>query len=431
MEGILNLSERIPDIRKDEVFIIIPFKKKFEPTLKSIKKVCANLGMKAFRTDDIRKGLIMNNIIDGILNSEIIIADITERNSNVFFELGLAQAKRDCDVIIISQTHEKAPFDIRNWQILPYNANNLEAFESDLGEKIDVVRNTFGSEKLFSLLLKASPANKEHITRFLDHAKELDPNHEKLKLICRILADDQNLTLSPQDLEDLNEKINAFADKEDEDFNDIINFIKPIIFSSHIILHNHFSFIQQKFISEWQVDSVTMKELPLRDVSSKICFRIIEMDHSRKKIAVDWLINYLKNKRMGRIDPVRAQIANFLITTKDEMVNDEIRNLLSTNDHSQLEAAIDISGQKKLNGTDERILQILRNAKDPFVARCCAYALPRLGCKCAGKVIYEWLKSNTDKWGKQAVSANLQRDVLNALGKDSEYYDLVANLSSK
>lgn len=430
MEGILNLSERIPDIRKDEVFVLMPYLEELKPTYKSIKKVGKRKGLKVYRADEIHNGIIMNKIIDGILNSEIIIADVTGENFNVFFELGLAQAKRDCDVIIISQTHEKAPFDIRNWQILPYSANNLDAFESDLDKKIDVVRDTFGSEKLFSLLLKASPANKEHIINFLDHAKELDPNHEKLKLICRILADAPNLSLSSQDLEDLNEKINAFADKEDEDFNDIANFIKPIIFSSHIILHNHFSFIQQKFISEWKVDSVTMKELPLRDVSSKICFRIIEMNHPQKKVAVDWLINYLKNKRMGRIDPVRAQIANFLITTKDEIVNDGIRNLLNTNDHSQLEAAIDISGQKKLNGTDERILQILRNAKDPFVARCCAYALPRLGCKCAGKEIYHWMLSNTDKWGKQAVSANLQKDVLNALGKDSEYYELVANFSS-
>ena len=152
MEGILNLSERIPDIRKDEVFVLMPYLEELKPTYESIENVGKRKGLKVYRADEIHNGIIMNNIIDGILNSEIIIADITGQNFNVFFELGLAQAKRDCDVIIISQTHEKAPFDIRNWQILPYNANNLEAFESDLDKKIDVVRNTFGSEKLFSLL---------------------------------------------------------------------------------------------------------------------------------------------------------------------------------------------------------------------------------------------------------------------------------------
>lgn len=431
MEGYISISERIPNIRKDEVFIIIPYKKKFGPTLESIKKVCANLGMKAFRADDIRKGLIMNNIIDGILNSEIIIADITERNSNVFFELGLAQAKRDSDVIIISQTHEKAPYDVRNWQILPYKAKELNAFESALREKIELVRNTFGQEKLFSLLLRAYPTNRSHVQDFLELVKKKDSNSEKLNSICLILSDTPNLKFALSELEGLNEYINALAEDEDGKYSDIVNFLKPIIFSSSNILKNYFSFVRQKYIDKWQVDPVTMIELPQRDVSSKICFRVIEMNHPQKKIAVEWLINYLQNKRMGRIDPVRAQIANFLITTKDEMVNDAIRNLLDTKNHGQLEAAIDISGQKGLFDTSAKILSILRNTQDPFVARCCAYALPRLKNEEAGKEIYEWLMSNKDKWGKQAVSANLQSDVLKALGEKNAYYESVANLSSE
>ena len=73
MEGILNLSERIPDIRKDEVFVLMPYLEELKPTYESIENVGKRKGLKVYRADEIHNGIIMNNIIDGILNSEIII----------------------------------------------------------------------------------------------------------------------------------------------------------------------------------------------------------------------------------------------------------------------------------------------------------------------------------------------------------------------
>ena len=66
MEGYISISERIPNIRKDEVFIIIPYKKKFGPTLESIKKVCTNLGMNEY-AKKMRVANILNGLIDYLI----------------------------------------------------------------------------------------------------------------------------------------------------------------------------------------------------------------------------------------------------------------------------------------------------------------------------------------------------------------------------
>lgn len=56
-------------------------------------------------------GSINNQIIDRIVKSDLIIANLTELNPNVFYELGLSHAIGK-QVIIIAQQGTKLPFDI-------------------------------------------------------------------------------------------------------------------------------------------------------------------------------------------------------------------------------------------------------------------------------------------------------------------------------
>jgi hypoxanthine phosphoribosyltransferase len=66
-------------------------------------------------------GDITISIIEHIAKSHITIVDLTGRNPNVFFELGVRHALRRNGTILIVQDKEQLPFDIRNFRIVEYD----------------------------------------------------------------------------------------------------------------------------------------------------------------------------------------------------------------------------------------------------------------------------------------------------------------------
>jgi nucleoside 2-deoxyribosyltransferase len=54
--------------------------------------------------------------------AEIIVADVTGRNGNVFYELGMAHTIGK-PVIIITQNKEDVPFDLRHLRFFKYSDN--------------------------------------------------------------------------------------------------------------------------------------------------------------------------------------------------------------------------------------------------------------------------------------------------------------------
>lgn len=109
-------------VDKNKVFILMPFHDRFYPTYKIISNVCNELRVNCVRADDVfSPGFILKQIIQEMLTSNIIIADIEGRNPNVYYELGLAHAFNK-DVIILCKTMDKAPFDIKNQRMIIWNS---------------------------------------------------------------------------------------------------------------------------------------------------------------------------------------------------------------------------------------------------------------------------------------------------------------------
>ena len=63
---------------------------------------------------------ILQDIVEGIYQSSVIIADLTGLNANVFYELGLAHAMNK-KVIIITQDIGELPFDIKSYRANEYS----------------------------------------------------------------------------------------------------------------------------------------------------------------------------------------------------------------------------------------------------------------------------------------------------------------------
>ena len=103
-------------------FVVMPFDKTYRSIYdKAIKPTVRRAGLRCKRADDIfGVSPIVSDIWRHINKARLIIADLTNRNPNVFYEVGLSHAlgKR---VILLAQKSEDVPFDVKHIRCIPYN----------------------------------------------------------------------------------------------------------------------------------------------------------------------------------------------------------------------------------------------------------------------------------------------------------------------
>jgi len=113
--GLPVLDERF----ECDIFMMMPFRDHLNPVYEDhIKKVAGALDFKIRRGDDpFSRHDIMREIWSFIYNSRLVIADCTERNPNVFYELGIAHTLGK-PAILITQNIDDVPFDVRNRRVI-------------------------------------------------------------------------------------------------------------------------------------------------------------------------------------------------------------------------------------------------------------------------------------------------------------------------
>ena len=112
----------IEDRLRLDAFVLMPFSSDMEPVyVNHIRAVTASYGLHVARADDFfTTGSIMVDIWSAINRAAFIIADCTGRNPNVFYEIGLAHA-RGKDTILITQSLDDVPFDLRHLRVIAYD----------------------------------------------------------------------------------------------------------------------------------------------------------------------------------------------------------------------------------------------------------------------------------------------------------------------
>jgi hypothetical protein len=124
--------------QKKICFVISPIgeedsdtRKRSDQVLKHIITVPIEmLGYEVIRADKISEpGIITSQIIEYIVDSSLVIADLTERNPNVFYELALRHAIRKPLVQLIKKG-ELIPFDVAATRIIQFDLHNLDSVEA-------------------------------------------------------------------------------------------------------------------------------------------------------------------------------------------------------------------------------------------------------------------------------------------------------------
>ena len=119
----------------------MPFDSDLDGVWEALRDVLAEKSFHASRADTILgQRNVMQDVVVGIANADLVVADLTDLNPNVMYELGLAHAL-DKPVIIITQDIESLPFDLRAYRVLEYSpyVGKFARFINDLSERLDQV----------------------------------------------------------------------------------------------------------------------------------------------------------------------------------------------------------------------------------------------------------------------------------------------------
>jgi hypothetical protein len=110
----------------DTCFVMMPFSPPiggyysliYEPAIKK-----AGLTPVRADADIFGSGKIMDQIWQGITSAKILVAEMTTKNPNVFYELGLAHALKK-PVVLISSNDKDVPFDLQHIRVIYYDMSD-------------------------------------------------------------------------------------------------------------------------------------------------------------------------------------------------------------------------------------------------------------------------------------------------------------------
>ncbi|MBI5694367.1 MAG: hypothetical protein HZC51_01315 [Nitrospirae bacterium] len=113
-----------------KAFVIMPFDNEFTKIYTDlIKPALEGAGYIVTRADSpIDQQNILHDIVHGIADSDLVVAELTSQNPNVLYELGLAHGLKR-PTVLIAQSMEDVPFDLRTYRVIVYSTRFDEIVE--------------------------------------------------------------------------------------------------------------------------------------------------------------------------------------------------------------------------------------------------------------------------------------------------------------
>ena len=238
-------------MENNNAFVLMPFSEPLNEVYEFlIKGALTEAGYNVSRADDIKsQSNILEGIISGIMQSSLIVADLTDSNANVYYELGIAHALQK-KVVLITQEIEELPFDLRSYRVIPYSThfskmNEAKVTLKELAKEALDGTLPFGNPvKNYGAILSTNTSisvldtiNENEDLGLLDHIVEVEENFESLTeivfLVGSKLEDDftPKITASTNTLstaQDLTAKQRRNIVKElASHVSDYANFLKP------------------------------------------------------------------------------------------------------------------------------------------------------------------------------------------------------------
>ncbi|QDV61079.1 TIR domain-containing protein [Crateriforma conspicua] len=125
-EYIDKLSSGVKVASGDSCFVMMPFASPigdyystvYKPAIEKAKLVPVRADNEIFGA-----GKIMDQVWSGINAAKVLVAELTTKNPNVFYELGIAHALQK-PVVLVSSNEDDVPFDLKHIRVIYYDKND-------------------------------------------------------------------------------------------------------------------------------------------------------------------------------------------------------------------------------------------------------------------------------------------------------------------
>lgn len=124
------------------VSIMMPFGAEFNSVYAVLQQSISAVGLDSVRADDIwEHHTIIQDIVNIIARAKVVICDCSGKNPNVFYEAGVAHAIGK-EVILITQSEQDIPFDLRHIRYIKYlpNREGLGELSASLQSRLRSIR---------------------------------------------------------------------------------------------------------------------------------------------------------------------------------------------------------------------------------------------------------------------------------------------------
>jgi hypothetical protein len=132
-----EMAEMTTTKPKPFCFVLMPFDSKFDDVYQlGIKEACAKAGAYCERVDEqIYQETILERIYNQIAKADFIVADMTGRNPNVFYEVGYAHALGK-PTVLLTQNSDDIPFDLKHFPHIVYE-NRILDLQKELTRRVE------------------------------------------------------------------------------------------------------------------------------------------------------------------------------------------------------------------------------------------------------------------------------------------------------
>lgn len=380
-------------VEKNRCFVIMPFKDEMDYVYGLIKQGLNKSGFICNRVDEIVGATpIINKILTEILRSRYIIADLTDCNPNVFYELGIAHSFKEApNIIILKQQGVKVPFDITHLTYIEYDVNNAKFLTSAILKAI--YENSYLADFREALNIRGIiPYVKNDEEAFITY---IERNFQKeLSTLISILNNEIS-KFSAEDIENFiiqyeNLLGQAILNETEETINGLL-----VIYYEALISLSKFSatenavcrFLDNSLLSRFNVKAEKMLvwETDLAITLAKV--------NKMSSIVLPWIIRYFSQTKTASVDLNRYKVEAFLMTCDNNKVNEVICNAIFDSNCYIREHMTDIIGEKRLYEGEENLCRQLSSEENFFTAVSIMEALGKLRNAKAIPYIMNWIQA--------------------------------------
>lgn len=132
---------------RPKVFVVMPFARRFSSVYEdAIQPALLELKCDVERVDEIYKSTpIIKDIERSIRKADLVVADLSERNANVLYELGYARGTGR-PIVLITQRIKDVPFDLQHRRCFVYS-KSFRGKNKLIDDLQQAVRKTLASDR--------------------------------------------------------------------------------------------------------------------------------------------------------------------------------------------------------------------------------------------------------------------------------------------